>query len=95
VERGSEQKLKADSSMRSKDVWQSAYAEGGQEASDCWKQVSNKRTPIGTFFGLGNPALPRKMEVQDKVPNMRPVSLTEVRLSNKPAALLPSALQLW
>lgn len=65
--------------MPSKELWQSSYVEGGQAAADCWKQVGNKRTNIGTFFSLGNPALPRAKEVQDKVPNMRPMSLTQVR----------------
>lgn len=69
----------ADNSMLSKHVWQCAYAKGGQEAADCWKMVGNKRTPIGAFFGLANPSLPRAKEQNDKVPNMRPVSLTEVR----------------
>lgn len=79
-----------DTSFRSKDVWQCAYAEGGQEAADFCKMVNNKRTPIGTFFGLANASLPRAKEVINKVPNMRPISLAEVRANlNRSKTHLP------
>lgn len=74
----SEQAVAVGASQRSKDLWQCSYAEGGQQAADSWKQVGSRRTPIGTFFGLGNPALPREKDIPNKVPNMRPKSLTEV-----------------
>jgi hypothetical protein len=62
-----------------RDLWLCAYAEGGQEAADLCKMVNRKRTPIGTFFGLANPSLPRSGCAKDTVPNMRPLSLTEAR----------------
>jgi hypothetical protein len=85
IEREPEQAMKKEtnSSLASKDLWQCAYAEGGQGAADCWQKVGMKRTPIGTFFGLCNPALPRAKEIVGKVPNMRSISLTEVCPSNQ------------
>lgn len=63
---------------RTKNLWQSASAEGGQEPADLTKQVGNKRTPTGTFFGLANPGLARPPQATDCVPNMRRDNLTQV-----------------
>lgn len=63
---------------RTKDLWQSAAVEGGQEAADLAKQVGSKRTPAGTFFGLANPGLARPAPATDGVPNMRQQNLTQV-----------------
>lgn len=63
---------------RTKNLWQSASVERGQEAADLTKQVGSKRTPTGTFFGLANPGLARPAPATDSVPNLRRENLTQV-----------------
>eukprot|EP00892_Ulva_mutabilis_P005040 jgi/Ulvmu1/2908/UM147_0006.1 len=65
---------------RTKDLWQSASVEGGQEAADLTKQVGSQRTPTGTFFGLANPGLARPSPSTDSVPNMRQDNITQSAL---------------
>jgi hypothetical protein len=63
---------------RAKQLWQSAYVEGGQEAADLAKQVAGKRSPCGACFGLANPGLTRAVPPVECVPNMKQPNMTQV-----------------